>query len=172
MAVYGPVGSEELYHYGVLGMKWGVRKDRDSAYRKANKKAAKNYKKYQKAARNAIAFTKAKQARQSNDILSDKDYDRLINRASKVALKRAIKGGKWLSEMDKTFSKVGLKLDTQRGKEATDYFNTLSAGHEWFSKMKKEATKTAWKSLAVSLQYDDPDVFRLLYGPDDEKKRK
>lgn len=34
-------GRTELYHYGVLGMKWGVRRDRSGTINKAYKKLSK-----------------------------------------------------------------------------------------------------------------------------------
>ena len=39
MAVYGSCGQEELYQYGVLGMKWGIRHNPAKAYEKSSAKA-------------------------------------------------------------------------------------------------------------------------------------
>lgn len=66
-----------LIHYGVLGMKWGVRKDRNSSSSKRREKA-KNTRKQLKAVRKS-----RKKAMKNRSILPEKELDKRINRLEK-----------------------------------------------------------------------------------------
>lgn len=75
--------NEELYHYGVLGMKWGVHR--------AARKTAKNERLERKALKYDLKSNKANQ--KSEKIHAEQDLGR-SNRAAKKAAKYAIKSDK------------------------------------------------------------------------------
>lgn len=85
--------NSELIHYGVLGMKWGVRKDRSRTYAKAKKKMDKLDQKAEKAVR--------KKEKRSHPIvrtsISDARYDTAVHKADKAIKKAA----KWYKKVEK-----------------------------------------------------------------------
>lgn len=81
--------NDELYHYGVLGMKWGVRKalKGNSEYKKAKKQYNKDFNEAVKAAKKtkSLAITKkgkAKKARLDEDY--GNKYDQMVRSKNKV----------------------------------------------------------------------------------------
>lgn len=100
---------DELAHYGVLGMKWGVRKDPSRAYSKAVKKKTKLDKKSVKL--NLKASKKQyKAAKKLKRAVTEVDRDKAIQlqvKASKMGYKSAKlqeKGRKWVKAMDEVFA--------------------------------------------------------------------
>lgn len=101
----------ELMHYGVLGMKWGVRKDAKKAYKKASEKLDRIEKKT-----NKYADKVSKRVRTYND--SRYGFSLRKPGAEKYKLRRAQykyekqirKGARWFSHMEKTFSSTDVKL--------------------------------------------------------------
>lgn len=105
-------GSPVLAHYGVLGMKWGVRHDPQKAYSKASKKRAHlNALASKKQAKADKVYSKARKARYGitdtgRAIWKAKHLraDRLQYKADK-ATKRA---EKWINSMENVFSQISL----------------------------------------------------------------
>lgn len=106
-------GSPSLQHYGVLGMKWGVRHDRERAYQRASKKAGKLQ---AKADRKTVKAKKAMSRMPSRALrhipLIYPLYDfkvRSINAKQGSAARAQLKAEKWMKSMDKVFSETKLK---------------------------------------------------------------
>ena len=125
--------SSELYHYGVLGMKWGIRRgNATKAYAKASKKLAKLDKKVDKA--EALARKRKGQADSATASFfsTKKGMAKAETRAKKASAKAAIRNRKaerWYQSMEKTFADTGISMTKEQvtmGKRYVDHMNMRS----------------------------------------------
>ena len=120
----------ELYHYGVLGMKWGVRRGKTAqAYGKASKKLNKLDRKADKAVEKAYNKKAKADKKAAGFFTTEKGARKADFKAQKALRKATIKANKarkWLHDMESTFSQTPESLSKEQialGQKYTDLMN-------------------------------------------------
>jgi len=124
------MNNNELYHYGVLGMKWGVRRGNTAkAYTKASKKLDKLDRRVTKAEDKVIKrsakYDKALSSMFSTNHRQEKASQKVTKAAAKYR-KRLRKANKWYKTMEKTFANTDIKMSSEQVEQGKKYLRNLS----------------------------------------------
>lgn len=122
----------ELKHYGVIGMKWGVRKNPSKAYAKASKKLGRLDEKVTKQGAKVSKRVKKYNASKYGWSLRDPKYEKQkLGRAQYKYEKRVRKAAKWVAQMEKEFAKTdNIKLSSAQIDKGKTYTELLAKREE------------------------------------------
>lgn len=118
---------EYLQHYGVLGMRWGIRKGNASgAYEKASKKLQKLNNKVVKTNKKANKdLSKAIVSSWGGGLYVNKKRMEKAAKSQQKYVKAVYKANKWLQSMEKEFAKTDINVKSIYSELGEQYVNTL-----------------------------------------------
>ena len=167
---YGPTRSDELYHWGIKGMKWGIRRyqNKDGSLTPAGKKryAKDNGDSAQKQTRNSSSV---KTRRQSISDLSDEELRTIVNRKQTERQLRDL-----LDAEDRYYNPPASQNTQQQGRSMVSKV-LRNAGEQALTTMAKGAMLYAGSTF-IKKALGNPDLARAIAtgfigGQKDDKKK-